>query len=456
MTNARLLLLLVLGAVGTAAYLLSSGPEERIAKLVRDGRVGRAIILAEGVLAQGRATPRMLTTLAGLYDADGDPERAADLLEIHALAWPGEPDILAWLAALYGRSGNAQDHAGALERLAAIRPTRETLGRLAALHRLAGRFDAEFTVLDRAGEVDLLGADDRERLAQLLVERGRPERAAGILLQAEERPGGLGERGRMLLFEILLQTGATTEAGRLAAAWLGEWRKPWLADTLLQRLAPLAPAETTLTLARTAVRLFPETRFYLAKRLAEQGHGGLAHDLVRGWPAPDADLTEREIGGYVAVAHASGDPGLLRPAIAALRQAGFEQQAILAEAIEQAYGLPALAAFWPDLPPEALLRRPLLGVRLARLERRDDLVLWLARSADLGALRPGERAAWLAVLRATCGPFATFDILDRHRRRGELPAGFGGPYRQLAAQVGAPERSRQERVSIGDGDSHVR
>ncbi len=119
-------------------------------------------------------------------------------------------------------------------------------------------------------------------------------------------------------------------------------------------------------LAEAGSTLFPETRFFLAKSLAEAGRARAALGLVAGRLKPEANPGEAEIGGTVAVAAALGDRALISQAIAQLRAGGdAEAQAILAEALSTTYSLADLAALWPDLSPEILLRRPLLGVGFA-------------------------------------------------------------------------------------------
>ncbi len=73
MSSARLPILLVCGACATMGMFLWSGPEERIAKLARDGRTGEAATAAEKILQKGQATPQLLTTLARVYEMGGAP-----------------------------------------------------------------------------------------------------------------------------------------------------------------------------------------------------------------------------------------------------------------------------------------------------------------------------------------------------------------------------------------------
>jgi hypothetical protein len=430
---------------------LWSGPEERIAKLARDGRTREAASAAERILQKGQATPQLLTTLARVYEMGGAPARAADLLEVLALARPADPGVLRWLARSYGSYGHSTGRADALARLVRLEPTAEAVAELLVLLRLDGRFEEEFATLDLFGESALLDPSDLERLALLLAQRDRESRAVALLRAAEDRPGGLDERRRRLLFEMLVRQGAHGEAATRAAGWLAAWGKPWLAPPLILRLARSAPDEAVGRLAEAGGTLFPETRFFLAKSLAEAGRARAALGLVAGRLDPAAGPGEAEIGGTVAVAAALGDRALLSQAIAQLRAGGdAEAQAILAESLSTTYSLADLAALWPDLSSEILLRRPLLGVSFARLTRRDELARWLAAHAEFGAVRPAEQAAWLAVVRAELGPFATFALLDRLAREGELPARLRPAYRALAAETGhPPDPVRHELASLG-------
>lgn len=439
MSSARLPILLVCGACATMGMFLWSGPEERIAKLARDGRTREAASAAERILQKGEATQQLLTTLARVYELGGAPARAADLLEVLALARPADAGVLRWLAHSYASYGHTAGRADALARLVRIDPTPEALAELLVLLRLDGRFEEEAVTLDLFGESGLLGVSDLERLALLLAQDGREPRAVALLRAAEGRPGGLDERRRRLLFELLVREGAHGEAATLAAGWLAQWRKPWLVPTLVLRLARAAPDEAVGRLAEAGTALYPEIRFFLAKSLAEAGRARASRALIAGRLRPEARPGEAEIGGTVAVAAALGDRALLVQAVAQLRAGGdAEAQAILAEALATTHSLADLATLWPDLPPDILLRRPVLGVAFARLTRRDGLVRWLAANAEFGAVRPAEQAAWLTILRAELGPSATFALLDRQARWGELPARLGPAYRALAAETGQP------------------
>lgn len=449
MSSARLPILLVLGTCAGVAYLLWSGPEERIAKLARDGRTAQAALAGESILRKGHATPQLLVTLARIHETGGELARAAELLEIHALARPDDPSVLRWLARVYAGFGRQAGVADTLARLVRLQPTREALAELLALLRLDGRFAEEAATLERFADSGLLEARDLERLALGLAQQGRGGEAAAILRRAEGRPGGLDERARRLLFELLVEEGAYAEAAGRAGAWLADWGKPWLAAPLVLRLAQAAPAEPVLALTRASGALFSESRFYLVKALAEAGHGPVAGALLADWPGPGAAPGREEIEGYVAAVRATGDRGLLVRAVAILRGlADPEAQAVFAEAVAGTEGLATLAALWPDLPAEALVRRPPLGLRFARLTGQEALARWLVANADLGALRREEQEAWVATLRAECGPFATFALLDRQARRGELPAGLRSVHRTLAAETGHPDPTRREHASL--------
>ena len=451
MTSARLPILIVCGACATMATLLWSGPEERIAKLARDGRTGEAAFAAEKILSRGQATPQLLTTLARIYELGGAPARATELLEILALVRPADPGILRWLAGSYASYGHTSGAAQALSRLVQLEPTREALGELLALLRLEGRFDEEATTMERFGASGLLAMADLERLAQHLVHGGKGGRALALLRTAEERAGGLDERRRKLLFELLVREGAHEEAAVRATAWLAAWGKAWLAPPLVLRLARAATDDLVTRFSESSSSLFPEIRFYLAKSLAEEGHVRAAAGLIADRLRPEAKPGETEIGGTVAVAAVLGDRRLLLQAIAQIRAGRDpEAQATLAEALATTCGVAELAALWPDLSPQILLRRPLLGVSFARLTQRGALLRWLAANGEIGAVRPAEQGAWLAVMHAELGPYAAFALLDRQARQGEMPPRLAPAYRALATETGHPPDSiRHELASLG-------
>lgn len=438
MKSARILLAVIVAICLAAGYLAQSGPEERIATLIRDGRRAEASREIDTVLAGGRATPYMLMTLAHLQDALGDPARATETMELYRLARPDDTAALDWLVNRYEGSEDPDGLAEALAARLQARPTRETLARLTALHRYAGRFAEERAVLQTYDRALSLDSDQVQRLAELLAAEGRDAEAISVLKRADEAAAGDGERSRTLLFTLLVQGGHHAEAARRAQGWLALWKKPWLATRFTLRLARHAPMEVAARLARTSAALHPDGGLYLAKSLGEQGARGAADAVLGDWPWLETRLTVQEVQSFVEVAARFGRPAHLWGAFARLRARPAETaaQATFAEALASQFGDGVVLALQPPLAMELLRERPVFGARIALATGRRSLAQHLLATAEPGALSVPEQLDWSRLLRTAFGPLRGFEILDEVRRRGDLPAGLQASHRDLGAEIG--------------------
>lgn len=452
MTSPRLLLAIIVAICLAAGYLARSGPEERIATLVRDGRQAEASQEIDTVLASGQATPLMLMTLAHLQDALGYPARAIETMELYRLARPDDTTALTWLVNRYEGSEDPDGLAGALAARLRAKPTHETLVRLTALHRYAGHFVDERAVLQTYAEILPLEPDQRQRLAELLAAEGRVADAIVVLRQADAQAVGSGERARTLLFTLLLQDGSYAEAAERAQGWLAQWNKPWLATQFTLRLARHAPAEVAARLARTSATLHPDGGLYLAKSLGEQGSRGAAGAVLADWPWQETRLTAREIQSFVEVAAVFGSPAHLWGAFARLRArpADIAEQSAFAEALALRFGDGSVLTLQPPLSLDLLRDRPVFGARIALATGRLALAQQLLASADPGALPASEQQGWSLLLRTAFGPVRTFAILDDLRRRGDLPASLQASHLALGAEIG---RVSLRRSNFADANS---
>ncbi|AWN39933.1 tetratricopeptide repeat protein [Methylobacterium durans] len=440
MSTARLLVAVALVISAVAAYLLQSGPEERIAMLVRDGRNAEAVIEIERLLATGAARPRVLMTLAILQDSAGERTRATDLMELYVLSRPRDRDALAWLVQAYEASDDVDGLIESQAKLAAVDPSPAQIGRLVALYRYHGRFAEESAALERFAEQGALTTDQLERLAQLLAAEGRIQRAVEVLRGLDERLDDAAERPRRLLFELLIGQGRFEEAAERAKRWLTAWRKPWLAAQLTQRFAARAPLPEARDLAMTSAALHPDAKLYLAKSLAEQGNRRLATALLLGWPYEGMPLTKPNIDGYVAAAAATGIPTLIWSRFSMLRSRPGEKeaQALYAEAIAAEYGLSAIAMLQPALPDDVLRKRPVFAARIALHRGQQLRARQILAEAKLEAMTAAELAQWLDFvlqLNTAQGALATLQNLEQ---RMQLPEGLHAAYRALAARLGRP------------------
>ncbi|MBX9934215.1 MAG: hypothetical protein K2Y56_22300 [Methylobacterium sp.] len=449
MSLARILFAVAVAICAIAGYALQSGPEERVAMFVRDGRQAEAVTEIERMLETGRAKPRVLMQFVHLQESIGNPARATDMMEIYVLARPQDRNALQWLVKTYEASDNPAGLTEALTKLVAVDPAPEHLARLADFHRYNGRFEDERNVLDRAAAMRPIETRMLERLGALLAAEGRIPRALDVLRDADARATSGAEQSRRLLFELLIQSGQHDEASQRAQGWLDQWRKPWLAAQFTLRLAANAPYEPARALAASAAALHPDARLYLAKTLAEQGHRRIASTLLVGWPSPNQPVTKTDIEGYVAATAAAGDSARLWRTFAEFRARSElpDLQAIFAEAITAHYGLSSIALLHPALPAAVLRARPIFAARLALSRGEAPTARRILAAADLTHMPDAEQASWLELLLRTNSSQAAFATLDALRQRHELPAKLVPAYRGLAAQLGLP--SGRENPSRG-------
>ncbi|GEP06079.1 tetratricopeptide repeat protein [Methylobacterium oxalidis] len=438
MSVAKLLVAIAFVISAVTAYLLQSGPEERIAMLVRDGRNVEAVVEIERLLATGTAKPRVLMTLAMLQDTAGDRARAADLMELYVLSRPRDRDALAWLVRSYEAADDVDGLIEAQAKLAAVDANPVHVAKLVALHRFHGRFAEECAALESFAERGALTPDQTERLAQLLAAEGRMPRAVEVLRGLDEHLDDSVERPRRFLFELLIDQGRYAEAAERAKRWLAAWRKPWLAAQMTLRLATKAPLAEARGLAQASAILHPDAQLYLAKSLAEQGNRRLATALLLEWPYEGMPLNKPNIDGYVAAAAATGIPTLIWSRFALLRSrpAETEAQALFAEAIAAEYGLSSIALLQPALPDAVLRRRPLFAARLALHLGQQVRARLVLAEADLDGLPPAELAQWLDLVMRLNSPQAAFATLQNLEQRMQLPESLHAAYRALATQLG--------------------
>jgi len=436
--RARLLIASFAIVTAIATYLLLPGADERVAMLIREGKYHEAISQLEGQRAAGDKRPITVALLARAYRASGEFEHAVDLMESYVTSRPDDPAAFAALAGLYGIQERPEAAMAALARQVELAPTRENISRLAAVYRIHGRFDDEIALLDRQRSRVDLGGDDLVRIGEFLAAKGETAGATAALLRADKDLPSDQERGRVLLFDLLVSAGRSHEAAERARSWLIAWRKPWIAIRLVRSLARMAPGPDLDRLIEVAVRLHPEATFYLGKAVAEDGAKGSASRLLRGWLSAQASPAADDLHGFLAAARATGDADLLWQSFAKVlaNRAAFEAQAFLAEALADQFGDAAIAPFRSRLDVAALSTRPLFAARLALQERNLELAQLVLRKVDLKSLSRGERRRWISLLSASSSDEIAFRILSGSWHRGEMPIELLPDYVAMATRLG--------------------
>jgi tetratricopeptide (TPR) repeat protein len=445
MTSLRLVLFVSLIVSLFASYLLHSSPDERLAILVRDGRENEAAAAIERNMAQGRATPQMLLTLARLQDSAGDTAKAVENVEQYLILHRPDEEVLRWLLSAYERLENLDGVMETLGRYVQVVPRRDILVRLATLFRYHGRYREERELLERFSGTSILNSVDHERLAHLLASEGQFVKAADIL-QSSEDAGTGGERSRLLLFECLLRSGQFAEATRRASAWGAEWRKPWLTSRLTLRLALDAPTNLAIKLSTTAAELHPDARLYLAKSLADQDNSRVARHLLAGWPVQTTKLDAAAIREYMFLAASMETPDGIWRKLEVMRKGAFSDatRAAYLEAYTEMVGLD-LFNYLPSIPHYILYHRPLFGARIAIHLGHRDLATSLLVAADIARMTAQEQREWLALVLKLHGPAAAMTVL---RHKTPLPPPLQAAHHKLNSQFRQSSVSRVSKTGL--------
>jgi tetratricopeptide (TPR) repeat protein len=438
-TDWRFLALWAFAAVATT-YALSPGSEEQLAMLARDGRSSEAASELERLLALGRRDPAFLAAAARALESTGNRALAEELLERYLVERPGDVQALDWLASLYQASDDRPAATRTLATLVAIAPTRARLSALLDLYRAQERLDEERDLLKRITDEALLRPGDIERLGILLSWAGETEAALAALRRADALMPADQETGRIVLFNLLLTSGSVTEAAERAAGWIEAWRdKPWLGVHVVRRMAVQGDPALATALGAQVIARRPETRFFLARVVAEDGNRSVATRLLDDWARGGPQPTSDEVAGYVAAASVVGDiPALWRKASAILAEPEwFEAHIAIAEALSLRYGLDAIAPFRPRLSWTALRRQPLFAARLALHEGNPVLARHLLDGVDPANLaNAAARSEWLALLGLIAGDDAALATLGDLLRRDRLPADLIPAQMRLAQRLG--------------------
>ncbi|MDH3403333.1 MAG: lytic transglycosylase domain-containing protein [Acidobacteriota bacterium] len=320
-----------------------------------------------------------------------------------AAAAPGAEPRIEWVA-LQG-AGRLDEALAGVERFLAARPTGAALG----AHYLRGRLLARRGRLDDAAAAfaAALAADpqlapfSRYRLAEIEVERGHPEVAAGLLATLlSTRPSpGLGARAADLLALTLGRGGDC----RLLAA-VESWSLPPAS------LRPLRLRRADCTRERDPAAADGELRALLAEDTADGTALEAAERLAAAPDAPDGELALDVAMAFFgqrrfdrAIEHFAV---ALRPgALPAARRTDFETQYALARSY-----------FWLGDHRRAAESFSALATLTDRAAQKSQALYQRGRALELGGDAEGARAAFAASLDAQPeGPWAAAALTSRLR-----------------------------------------
>lgn len=222
----HIVLIVVLTVIALAAGVaLIPGEREQWTMLVRDRHHQEAIRVLESRYRQGHREMDAVLHMHKLYMALADTERATRVMETFADDRPGDPAALTLLARHYGE---VQDKAGAirtLERLFELEPSLPTARHLLTHYRIEGEFAREEALLRRLLGINLITANDAERLGLLLASKGDLYGARDALVRFDEIANPERVVGRLALFDVLVQIGDKKTALTKGASWTVYWRK---------------------------------------------------------------------------------------------------------------------------------------------------------------------------------------------------------------------------------------
>jgi tetratricopeptide (TPR) repeat protein len=406
MTREKFLVGALVVLLPLAAYLLLPRAEERFSILMREGQYRDAAVELEALVAAGDRRPFVLAALARAYEATGALARAVEIMRSYVSAYPRDPEGRRALVHLYVAANDPQATTDALSELVAIEPTKESVVRLAALYRGFGRFDDERRLLLQFREGEFLDVWYLQRLGELLAATGDLKLALSVLAQVDERLPPDQERGRILLFDLLVSQGQGEQAVRRAIRWLQDWQRPWVAMRLVQHLAADKTKDDHIErLAALAARLHPDMKLPIAAMLVQQRRVGVARNLlaidaltakIEASEAP----TDSDISDLQKAAGVLRDPGLLSHVLATImkKPAAAVAQVRLAEALLEQFGVDALTPLGNLLPFEAVSHRPLFAARLLLYENNRLLARKILEKIDARRLSSAERRTWEALM----------------------------------------------------------
>lgn len=321
----------------------------------------------------------------------------------------------------------------------AIEPNQQNVARLAAWYRVYGRFEDEFDLLNRMRQRRvLLMSADLVRLGEYLAAKGNRAAAVSPLLDADALLSPDHERGRVLLFDVLVAAGRYHKAVSLALNWIETWRKPWIATRLLQSLPPQTPERDAMRLAAAVLKIHPETTLYVAKSLADHGQPSAAAEILSRWAQEVPNPTIAQVGEMVDVARETGDKTLLWRSLPGIlkKHDAMEAQGYYLETLAYEFGDGAIVALRASVPQAVFNARPLFAARLAVRAGDQRMALHYLMGVRLADLQSRDQRSWLDLLEQATSQEVALTVMLGRRGRGEIPRDLLPKLAELAARLG--------------------
>lgn len=446
-----LILVSILVAVGAALMVPRSN--EWLAMLRDEDKQAQIISLLEPRLARGDNDPAVLVALGTAYANTGNYPRAAELLKRYVALRPDDDGAFGILADVYGNQQDTSSQIAALQRSIAIKPVLSRIAQLGDVYGKQQRTDEERTLLSSHERQLTLQSGLVLRLAQLRADSGDREGAIQLLMRddvtsAAQSPVSV-QNERLLLAELLADTGRGTEAVRLGRQWILQWHQPWLAGRLLRGVAPRARETDASELADAVATLHPEIRLFLVHDLVEAGARPVATHLLETWSIANPSASRNEIAAFISACRELDQQNIVWQSFAqVLNHSSPDQQIIrFSEAIGTEFGIEALLPFWSQLPLQATEEKSLLPARLAFSGHDLPMTRSLLQKVELTALDASERQMWMDLLTASASPEQALEIL--RGRVSQLPPDLLVQYARLAGELGHESDYRAAMAALG-------
>lgn len=432
--------------IAVIAVAMVPRSDEWLAVLRDEDKHAQVIALLEPRLAHGENDPAILAALGQAYAAVGDDGRAAGLMERYITLRPGDAAAYGLLADIYKNQHATSSQIAMLQRSLAISAQISRIAELAELYHREARTDDELALLSSFQAQLTIDSGLVLRLAQLRADSGDRQGAVQVLLRDEvtsvAKPAN-NQNERLLLAELLAETGRGAEATRFGRQWILQWREPWLAGRLVHAVAPRVQQSEASDLVDAVVELHPDIRLFLV-----QDARPVAIHLLETWIVANVSPRADEIAAFMSVCREQNQQRIVWASYAyALGNHSSDELVVrFSEAIAAEFGIGSLVPFWSRLPQDMIEQRTLLPARLAFEAHDQRMANVLLQKVDLAALDSPSRRMWMDLLTATASPVEALQIL--RDRRGHLPHDLLVSYARLAGQLGQEIDYRAARAAL--------
>lgn len=438
--------------IAVIAVAMVPRSNEWLAVLRDEDKPAQIIALLEPRLAQGENDPAILAAAGHAYAAVGDDARAAGLMERYITIRPSDAAAYGLLADIYGNQHATTSQIAMLQRSIALNPQLSRIAALADLYRQGARTGDELDLLSSSQTQLTIESGLVLRLAQLRADNGDREGAVQALLRDDvtstAKPAS-NQNERLLLVELLAETGRGAEATRLGKQWILQWRQSWLAGRLLHTIAPHLPPSEASDLADAVVEVHPDIRLFLVQDLARADAKPAAIHLLETWIMANASPRADEVAAFISVCRQQNQLRIVWDSYAYALGHHFADEVVtrLSEAIAAEFGIASLAPFWSRLPQEMMEQTSLLPARLAFAAHDQRTTNNLLQVVDLTALDRPSRQMWMELLTATTSPIEALQVL--RNRRDRLPPDLLVSYARLAGELGQEIDYRAAVAALG-------